>query len=150
MTVKKTAEKPVSGAAAIGAGPGRPKGSKNKATKLREAIAADLPQIIAGLTAQAKAGDAQAARLLLERVLPAVRPIEMPAPVALPAGGSLADQGRALLAAAGAGLLAPGQAAQLLAALGALAKIVETDELAARIAALEERNAQSAPTRSRA
>jgi len=54
----------------------------------------------------------------------------------------LADQGRAVLGAAGLGALAPGQAAQLLASLGALAKLVETDELAARVAALEERNAK--------
>lgn len=33
--------------------------------------------------------------------------------------------------------LAPGQAAQMIAALGTLAKIIEVDELAARITALE-------------
>ena len=39
--------------------------------------------------------------------------------------------------AAAAGDLAPGQAAQLIAALGTLAKICELDELAARIEKLE-------------
>jgi len=52
---------------------------------------------------------------------------------------TLADQGRAVMAAVAAGDIAPGQAAQLLGGLGALAKIIETDELAARIAALEEK-----------
>jgi hypothetical protein len=96
-----------------------------------------VPDIITKLVEQAKAGDAGAARLLLERVLPPVKATEQTVPVALPADGSLADQGRAVLAAAGAGTLAPGQASQLLQGLGALAKLIETDELAARIAALE-------------
>ncbi len=37
--------------------------------------------------------------------------------------GTLAEQGRAVLAAAAAGELGPGQGAQLLAAIGALAKV---------------------------
>jgi hypothetical protein len=56
----------------------------------------------------------------------------------LPAG-SLTEQGRAVMAAAGARELAPVQAAQLLAGLAALAKLTETDDLAARIKALEDR-----------
>jgi hypothetical protein len=74
-------------------------------------------------------------------VLPPLKSIELPAPVALP-DGTLSEQGRALLAAAGAGHLAPGQVAQLLAGMGALARLIESDELAARVAALEERHAK--------
>ena len=115
---------------------GRAKGSGDIG-KLRASIAKHVPDIITKLAELAKAGDAGAARLLLERVLPPVKATEQAVPVALPADGSLADQGRAVLAAAGAGTLAPGQASQLLAGLSALAKLIETDELAARIAALE-------------
>jgi hypothetical protein len=50
---------------------------------------------------------------------------------------TLARQGWAVPADADAGDLALGQAAQLLAGLGALAKLIETDELSARVAALE-------------
>ena len=50
---------------------------------------------------------------------------------------SLTDQGRAVLFAAGAGDLSPSQAAQLMSGLGILAKLVESDELAERVAALE-------------
>ena len=82
--------------------------------------------------------DAVHARLLLERVIPPMKAIEMAAPLTLP-DGTLTDQGRAVLAAVGAGELAPAQGAQLLAGLGALARIVETDELEKRIRALEER-----------
>lgn len=115
---------------------GRPPGV-SKAQALREAIAQDVPAIVETLKAAALAGDVQAARLLLERALPACKPVELPQPLALPEGGTLADKGAAILHAAGVGELAPGQAAALLAALGTLAKIVETTELEQRIAALE-------------
>ena len=48
-----------------------------------------------------------------------------------------------MLSAAAAGELAPSQAVQLIAALGALAKISEVDELADRIVALEVKHASS-------
>jgi hypothetical protein len=121
---------------------GNPAGRKpgtSAAAKLRIAIEKDLPEIIVKLVEQAKAGDAGSARLLLERVLPPIRAAEQPVPIEIPVG-TLTDQGRAVVAAAGAGVLAPGQASQLVAGLGSLAKLVETDELAARIAALEERS----------
>ena len=50
---------------------------------------------------------------------------------------SLAEQGRALVAAVAAGGLSVSQGSQMLTALASLGKLVETDELAARIAALE-------------
>lgn len=54
--------------------------------------------------------------------------------------GSLTEQGRAVLAAVGAGELAPGQGAQLITAIGSLARVAEIDEIAARLAALEEKH----------
>lgn len=125
---------------------GNPAGRKpgtSDAARLRAAIAKDIPEIIEKLVFQAKGGDAVAARLLLERVLPPVKAAEQPVPIELP-DGSLSDHGRAVLSAAGAGELSPGQAAQLLTGLGSLAKLIETDELEARIQALEERHAQKA------
>ena len=44
---------------------------------------------------------------------------------------------RAVMAAVSAGDLAPSQGAALMGALGALARVAEVDELAARVAALE-------------
>ncbi len=118
---------------------GNPKGrpaSASTVAKLRAAIAGHVPDIIAKQVELAKAGDAQAARLLLERVLPPVRAAEQAVPIAFPDEG-LAAQGRAVIAAAGAGEIAPGQASQLLGALASLAKVVEAEELEARISALE-------------
>jgi hypothetical protein len=51
--------------------------------------------------------------------------------------GSLTAQGRAVLAAVAGAELAPGQGAQLLGAIGALARVAEIDDLAQRIEALE-------------
>jgi hypothetical protein len=119
---------------------GNPRGKKpgsGELQRLRASIAADVPEILAGLVLAAKGGDVQAARLILERILPPVKAIEQAVPLQLPKGGTLTDQGRAVLTAAAAGELAPTQAAQLITALGTLAKIAEVDELTARITALE-------------
>lgn len=117
---------------------GRPPGS-GEVGRLRQAISEHVPAIIDKLVQQALEGDAQAAKLLLERALPAVKPTETPVTLGLPAGGALADHGRAILQAAGEGVLGPQQAAQLLAALGGLARVVEVDELVRRVQALESR-----------
>ena len=114
---------------------GRPAGS-GEVAKLRAAIAGQVPAILESLTAAAIAGDVAASRLILERVLPPLKAAEQTQPLSLP-DGTLTDQGRAVLAAVAAGELAPGQGAALLASIGALARVAEVDELAARITALE-------------
>ena len=119
---------------------GNPKGrtpGTGEVAKLRDSIALHLPDIIAQLVTRAREGDAQAARLLLERVLPALKPMEQPVALSLPDGEGITAQGRAIVHAVAAGTLAPGQAAQLLTGLGSLARIVEIDELEKRIALLE-------------
>lgn len=117
---------------------GKPKGV-GSVQKLREEIGEQIPAIINQLLAAAKNGDVQAARLLLERVLPPLKAVEQTSPLTLP-DGSLTEQGRAVLAAVGAGELAPGQGAQLITAIGSLARVSEIDEIAARLAALEEKH----------
>ena len=60
---------------------GRPPGS-GKVAKLRAEIAEHVPDIVAQLVESAKGGDVQAARLLLERVLPPVKAILTPSATA--------------------------------------------------------------------
>lgn len=118
---------------------GNPSGRKpgsGRVAQFRKAIEEHVPQIVEVLVRKALDGDSQAARLLLERALPPIKAVDSPAPIALP-DGSLSDQARAVIAAAGRGTVTPNQAAQLLTGLGAVAKIIETDELERRIAALE-------------
>lgn len=118
---------------------GNPAGRKpgtGEVARLRAAIAEHVPAIIEQLTTAALAGDVGAARLLLERVIPPLKAAEQSVPLALP-DGTLTEQGRAVLGAVAAGKLAPGQGASLLAGIGTLARVVELDELARRVAALE-------------
>ena len=118
---------------------GNPAGRKpgtGEVAKLRAAIAEHVPAIVARLTEAALAGDVAAARLLLERTVAPLKASEVPVSIAMP-DGPLADQGRAVMAGVANAGLAPGQGAALLASLGALAKLVEADELERRICALE-------------
>ena len=138
---RKTAGRGAGGRFAVGneGSPGRPPG-RGAVAELRETLATDLHKIIATLKAQALAGDPQAIRIILDRVLPSLRPVELPAVLSLPVGATLAEQARAVVQAAADGVLAPGQAAQIVAALGGVAKIIETTELVRRIEALEARH----------
>ncbi|MFT4267920.1 MAG: DUF5681 domain-containing protein [Xenophilus sp.] len=115
---------------------GRPVGA-SAITKLRASIAEHVPGIVEQLVQAAQGGDVQAARLLLERVLPPVRPVEQPQPMELPEG-NLTAKGQAILGAAARGDLAPSQAAALIGAVGTLARVAEVDQLERRIKALEE------------
>lgn len=102
---------------------GNPKGRKpgtGGVTRLRESIAQHLPEIITQLVEKAKAGDTQAARLLLERALPPMKPIEQPVALAsLPSGENITAQGEAIVQAVATGAIAPSQGAALLTGLGA-------------------------------
>ena len=138
---KKAAGRGAGGRFAVGneGSPGRPPG-RGAVAEMRDALATDLHKIIDTLKAQALAGDPQAIRIILDRVLPSLRPIELPAVLALPVGATLAEQARAVVQAAADGEIAPSQAAQIVTALGGVAKIIETTELVKRIEALETRN----------
>ncbi len=114
---------------------GRPPGAA-KVVKLREQIGAHVPDILNAMISKAKAGDVQAARLILERLIPPLRAVDKGQAIDLP-GNTLSAQGRAIFGAIGAGQLPVSQGATLLAALGTLAKVMETDELENRIKKLE-------------
>ena len=127
----KTAWKPGQSGNPSGRRPGT-----GQLAKLRETIATSIPELLENLIEKARGSDVQAARLLLERVLPPVRAAEAVQPLTLP-DGSLTDQGRAVLRAVADGVLAPGQGAQLLSGIAGLARVAELDEIARRLDALE-------------
>ena len=118
---------------------GRPPGV-GEVSKLRAAIGERVPALLAAMMSKALEGDVGAARLLLERAIAPLKGVEQAITLQLPNDGTLTAKAAAVLSA---GEIAPGQAAQLIAALGTLAKISEVDELAARITALEKSNAQT-------
>lgn len=119
---------------------GRPKGSGH-AGKLRALLEKESEALIAKAVELAMKGDSTALRLCLERVLPAIksegRPVFIPG---LAEATDLASQGRAVIKAVAAGILAPEQSSALLQAIAAQAKIIEIDEHTRRIERLEAMN----------
>lgn len=122
---------------------GNPRGRKpgtGRMTALRQQMADSLPGILEMLTQAAKAGDVQAIRLLLDRTIAPLRPLEAMVTLRLP-DGSLADQARAVVASVAAGGLSPGQGAQLVAAIASMGRLVDIEDLAERLEKLEAANA---------
>ena len=122
---------------------GNPRGRSpgtGKMAQLRESIAQHLPEIIEQLVMKAKEGDSQAARLLLERVIPPVKSMEQSVKISFPVDADLSTQGQSIIQAIANGTLAPGQGSALLTSLGTLARIKEMDELEKRLTALEQAN----------
>jgi len=108
------------------------------AERLRNALVEDLPAILDMVVKNAKGGDITAAKTILERLLPPLKAIEVPANLGN-FTGTLSEQGQTILQVMAAGVIAPGQAAQPLGAIAAQAKIGEIDVLARRLEALEKR-----------
>jgi hypothetical protein len=115
---------------------GRKPGSGSVAA-LRASLAECLPDVLSNLTKAAVAGDMQATRILLDRVLPPLRAEEGPVSIDIPAMSSLTAKAEAVLTAAASGEVGTSQATQMISALGTTARIMEAEELEKRIAALE-------------
>jgi hypothetical protein len=113
---------------------GRPK-DKTPATLLRKSIAEELPDIVKTLIAQAKKGDVQAAKILLDRVCPPLKPQALP--VNIPSEGTLADQGNSVIKETLSGHVPPDIGAALISALAAQGKLIDLEEMADRLARIE-------------
>lgn len=121
-------------------GPGRPKGARNKATiAVENLMAGDADRLAHKAIELALAGDTVALKLCLDRIAPPRK--EAPVAIVLPPvpdAAGLIDAGAAVHAALGTGELTLGEAARLMALLMAQRQLIETADLAERIAALEE------------
>lgn len=120
---------------------GRPIGSLNASSRVAAALfAGEAGAISRKAVEMAKAGDVQAIRLILERLVPPVR--ERALAVTLPTLTSARDLPAAvsrLLELVADGELTPTEGERLAGLLGAWREAVELAELEARIAALEAR-----------
>jgi hypothetical protein len=119
--------------------PGRPKGAKHKVTRAAEALLDGEAEVLTRKAVElALKGDGLALRLCLERILPPrkERPLEIDLPPVDGAAGILAASA-ALVAAAAAGEVTPGEARELGRLLEAHLRAVELHDLEARLAALE-------------
>jgi len=113
---------------------GRP---RSESAALRQKLAERAEEVLQAVLDAALAGDMAAARMILDRVLPPLRPQSESVPLSIEAGTSPAATAGAILGAAVAGSITPDAAVQLLSAAASLARIIETEELKARIEALE-------------
>ena len=113
---------------------GRPK-DKTPATLLRRSISEDMPAIINKLVDSAKNGDVAAAKCLLDRVCPTLKPQAIP--ICLPVNGTLAKQGGEIIKATLSGQIPPDISSQLITALAAQGRLLELAEITKRLEALE-------------
>lgn len=118
---------------------GRPPGIRDRRHAARDALAGDLPAILKVMVKAALDGDTQAAGLILSRALPPLRPERQAVALeGLPEAGTAGALAQAIIANAAHGKIPPDVASELITALGGVSRILEVDELAKRVAALEE------------
>lgn len=87
---------------------GRPLRTYATAERIRAALVEELPEILERVLSAARAGDMQAARLILDRAIAPLKPIEIPTAMN-PVTGSLPEQGAQIIAAMTSGQITAGQ-----------------------------------------
>jgi Family of unknown function (DUF5681) len=119
---------------------GKPKGARHKATLLAEAlIDGKAEELVNKAVEMALAGDPTAMRIVIDRLCPPrrERTISFPMP-RISAASDLIEAAAALTQAAADGEITPSEAASLSTLVGNVARAVETVEIVARLAKLEE------------
>lgn len=116
---------------------GKPRGTVNAVTRLRRKLATEVPAIMSRMVRAALDGDVQAARLILERTVPSLKPEA--AAVRFPGvqGAPLSERAGAILVAIAEGKIPPDTGAVLLSALANTVKVIELAVLAERLERLE-------------
>jgi hypothetical protein len=104
---------------------------------LRAILADHGDDVVKMVLDAALAGDLQAAKLVLERISPPLKAQAAPILLDLPRPDTATGTAAAIIRAAADGELPPDTAAQLVAAVGTLARIIEIDELKDRLESLE-------------
>jgi len=115
---------------------GRPKGSKNK---LKQKLLDNVDGILDAMVAQAIAGDAAAAALVVNRVLPTLRPQSELVQFTLHVDQPISKQVEQVLLAISKGEVAADVGKKIIETITSLATVRATEELAQRIENLEER-----------
>ena len=121
---------------------GRPRGSRHRASLLAEKLLdSDAKQVTEKCLALAKEGNPTALRLVMERLLPAVRDRRVSG-FKLPPLNSAADAAEAMsavLQAMASGALTPSEGESLSQTITAFLKVFEVVDIEARLTALEKR-----------
>ena len=116
---------------------GKKKGTLNKRTLAAQAIVDEAGAILDVVVAKAKAGDMTAAALIINRLIPTLRPRAERVQFEFDAKGSLAEQGEQVLQAMADGDLDPDTSKAVLESITAMAGLRQLDELLRRIEAIE-------------
>lgn len=117
---------------------GRPKGSTPQ-TRLMQRMLDDADGVVDAIVAKALEGDTGAASLVLSRLVPTLKAQSEKVQFNFAASAPASEQVEAVLSAISDGMVAPDVGKQIIDAIGALAQVRATEELEARIAALEEK-----------
>ena len=118
---------------------GRPKGTPDRRTRFRALFEKAAPEIIGKAIELAKGGDTDCLRLCIDRLVPALRPESVAAPLAVDASQALEVQARQVLAEVAAGRVSVDAGHTLLAAIGRSSEIERHGDVARLVAALAER-----------
>ena len=108
---------------------------------MRQSLAEGAADVVTAILNAAKDGDMQAAKIVLDRLLPPLKATAPPIHIPLVVDQSPLAIARAVIEAAAAGSLPPDIAALLVTAAGTLARVEEVEDLRARLAALEKATA---------
>lgn len=118
---------------------GRPVGSKNRKTLLTQQLEEQGSLVAQRVIEAALSGDIQAASLVLQRICPPLRPQSALVNFTLDSQAPLAEQAQEILSAIANGNIDPETGRNLINCLGTVAGLMQTDELARRLDALEHR-----------
>lgn len=118
---------------------GRPPGIVDKRTRVSQALLDDAPAVARVVVDAALEGDMQAASLVLSRIAPVLRGQMEKVAFEFDATAPVARQVEQVLAAVARGQVAPDVGKQIIDAVQALSTIRATEELEARLAALEQK-----------
>lgn len=126
-------------AGASGNPTGRPKGIKDRRVELRALLEPHADKLVKKVVDLALAGDVQALRICIDRIIPPVR--ERAVSVALPDtadAAGCADAQAKIIAAVAAGELLPGEGEALAGLIEHRRRALETNDIIKRLEAMEE------------
>lgn len=117
---------------------GRPPGRPDRRLLATEQMLSEMRAIVAVLVAKALEGDSNSAAIVLSKVLPSLKAQQERVTFDFDASAPISEQVAAVLDALANGLVAPDVARLIIDSIARLADVKATEELSARIEALEE------------
>lgn len=116
---------------------GRPPAMATSAEMIRVKLGEHYESVLQAVINAAVNGDIQAAKLVMDRICPPLKPRDGVSVFALPTNGELYEQGSAVLEALSVGKLTPLESSTILTALAGQGRLVELYDLTKRVEALE-------------